>query len=193
MPAVEEPAVRIEVGGAFWDPAGDALTYGVASSAPSVAAVTVLGSTVTVTPIGEGTATLTVTATDAGGANGTATQTFRATVRPAGARSFTDYPIVPGCNAGPDRPFPPTPRCGWTSAFTELRARIDALRSSGGLARFSWTEPELQVGVSRVRRVHLLELRSALTEAYRAAGRAAPRWTNAAPAAGGQPRSGRCR
>ena len=48
------------------------------------------------------------------------------------------------------------------------RARIDALLSSGGLTRFSRTYPEL--GVTRVRRVYLLELRSALAEVYRAAG-----------------------
>ena len=50
------------------------------------------------------------------------------------------------------------------------RARIDALLSSGGLTWFSRTDPELHVGVTRVRRVHLLELRSALAEVYRAAG-----------------------
>jgi len=37
----------------------------------------------------------------------------------------------------------------------------------------------LRPGVTRVRRVHLLELRQALAEAYSAAGRAAPRWTDA--------------
>ena len=42
----------------------------------------------------------------------------------------------------------------------------------------------LTAGVTRVRRVHLLELRSALTEAYAAAGRRPPGWTDAAPAAG---------
>ena len=66
--------------------------------------------------------------------------------------------------------------------FTELRARIDALRSAGGLARFSWTGPALRAGVTRVRRV--LELRSALAEAYVAEGRTAPRWTDAALAPG---------
>ncbi len=172
---VDDPAVTIEVGRAFRDPDGDALTFGAASSAPAVAAVAVLGSAMTVTPMGEGTAALTVTATDAGGSKGTATQTFTATVRPAGSRRFTDDPIVPGVT--PIRAV----------HFAELRARIDALRSSEGLARFAWTDPELLVGVTRVRRVHLLELRSALAEAYGAAGRAGPRWTNAAPATGSTP------
>ena len=42
-------------------------------------------------------------------------------------------------------------------------------------------------GVTRVQRVHLLELRSALADAYRAAGRVAPRWTDASPPAGSTP------
>ena len=41
--------------------------------------------------------------------------------------------------------------------------------------------------MTRVRRVHLLELRSSLAEAYRAAKLAAPRWTDASPAAGSTP------
>lgn len=36
--------------------------------------------------------------------------------------------------------------------------------------------------VTSVRRMHLLELRQALAEAYRAAGRTAPRWTDPLPA-----------
>ena len=83
---VDDAAVRVEVGGAFRDPDGDALTYRATSSAPSVASVAVVGSTVTVAPVSEGTATVTVTATDAGGSNGTATQTFSVTVGPAANR-----------------------------------------------------------------------------------------------------------
>ena len=83
---VDDAAVAVDVGGAFRDPDGDLLTYGAASSSPSVAAVAVSGSTVTVTPLSEGTSTVTVTATDAGGSNGTATQTFAVTVGPAANR-----------------------------------------------------------------------------------------------------------
>ena len=172
---VDDSPVTVEVGGAFRDPDGDRLTYGVASSAPTVAAMAVLGSTVTVTPMGEGTATVTVTATDAGGSNGTAAQTFTATVRPAGARRFTDDPIVPGVT--PVRAV----------HFTELRVRIDVLRREAGLAPFGWTDPVLLAEVTRVRLVHLTGLRSALAGAYTAAGRAAPRWTDASPAAGSTP------
>ncbi|MCY4508349.1 MAG: M64 family metallo-endopeptidase [Acidobacteria bacterium] len=74
------PSVAVEVGGAFRDPDGDALTYRAASSAPAVAAVTATGSAVTVTPVAEGTTTVTVTATDVGGSNTAATQTFTVTV-----------------------------------------------------------------------------------------------------------------
>ena len=77
---VGEAPVTVEVSGAFRDPDGDRLTYGARSSAPAVAAVAVLGSRVTVTPVAEGTAVVTVTATDVGGSNATATQTFTATV-----------------------------------------------------------------------------------------------------------------
>ena len=55
------------------------------------------------------------------------------------------------------------------------------------MTRFSWTDPVLRLGVTRVRRVHLLELRQALADAYSTAGRAAPRWTDASPAAGSTP------
>ena len=263
---VDEAAVTVDVASAFRDPDGDLLTYRATSSAPAVAAVAVLGSTVTVIPAAEGTATVTVTATDAGGSNGTATQrftvrvsspanrppepvgalppltmqvdeaavtvdvasafrdsdgdllTYRATssvlhvvtVRVAGARvtltaagggratievtatdpdglsaaqsfqvrvtaPFTDDPIRPGVT-----PFRAV-------HFTELRARIDALREEAGLGRFRWTDPVLRAGVTPVRLVHLLELREALGAAYTAAGRAEPRWTDAAPTAGTTP------
>ena len=168
--AVDDPAATIEVGGAFRDPDGDRLTYMAASSAPAVAAVAILGSTMTVTPMGEGTATVTVTATDASGSNGTATQTFLATVGLGRGAPFTDDPIVPGVT--PVRAV----------HFTELRLRIDGLRTRVGLAAYGWTDPVLAAGVTPVRLVHLLELRAALAGPYAAAGRAAPSWTDAVPA-----------
>ena len=116
------PAAAVEVGRAFRDPDGGRLTYGATSSAPALAAVAVLGSTVT------------VTATDAGGSNGTATQTFMAAVYQAGARPFTDDPIVPGVT--PVRAV----------HFTELRARIDVLRRAAGLTPFNWTDAVLLPG-----------------------------------------------
>ncbi len=165
---VDTGSVSIEVAGAFRDPDGDPLTFGASSSAPSVARVSVSGSRLRVTPVSAGTATVTVSATDVGGSNATATQTFRVTV----LRPFTDHPIVPGVT--PVRAV----------HFTELRTRIDGVRSVVGLGRFRWTDPVLSAGVTRVRLVHLLELRSALAAAYRAAGRSSPSWTDAAPREG---------
>ena len=52
-PVVHHP-VMVEVSDAFRDPDGDLLTYGAASSSPSVALVAVSGSTVTVSPLSEG-------------------------------------------------------------------------------------------------------------------------------------------
>ena len=78
--AVADGAATVEVGGAFSDPDGDALTFGAASSAPAVATVTVSGSTVTVTPVSAGAATVTVTATDVDGSNTSASQSFTVTV-----------------------------------------------------------------------------------------------------------------
>ena len=62
----------------FTEPDGETLTYSATSSGPSVASVSVAGSTVTVAALAKGTATVTVTATDPGGLS--ATQTFEATV-----------------------------------------------------------------------------------------------------------------
>ena len=170
---VDEAAVTVEVSGAFRDPDGDTLTYVARSSAPTVASVSVLGSRVTVTPVSEGTALVTVTATDPGGSNMAATQAFTVTVTVT--RPFTDHPIVPGVTRVK------------AVHFTELRTRIDALRSTVSLGRFPWTDPVLSAEVTRVRLVHLLELRSALGAAYAAAGRSAPFWTDAAPTSGRTP------
>ena len=114
---------------------------------------------------------MTVTATDTGGSNTSATQTFPVTV-PA---PFTDRVLVPG--GTPLRAV----------HFTELRARIDAVRSAAGLARFTWTDPVLTAGVTPVRLTHLLELRSALAAAYASSGRSAPIWTDPAPTPGTTP------
>ena len=168
---VDEAAESIDVSGAFRDPDGDRLTYAASSSAPAVASATVAGSMVTVTPVAPGTATVTVTATDVEGSNTSVTQTLAVTV----LAPFTDDPLVPGVT-----PIKAV-------HFTELRARIDGLRASAGLARFAWADPVLTAGVTAVKRRHLLDLREALAAAYRAAGRAAPRWTDASPTVGTTP------
>ena len=161
-------ALEVDVSQAFTDPDGDALTYTVSSSAPRVVTVLAAGGRVTLTAVAEGTATIRVTATDPGSL--TATQTF--TVVVGAARPFTDEVIRPGVT--PVRAV----------HFTELRTRIDGVRSAAGLGRFAWTDPVLTARVTPVRLVHILELRSALSAAYMAAGRPPPRWTDAAPAGG---------
>ena len=70
-----------EVGGAFEDPEGDTITYGVSSSDTTVARVTLSGSRVTIIAVAGGRTTITVTATD-DGSNQSRTQQFRVTVLP---------------------------------------------------------------------------------------------------------------
>ena len=72
--------VSVEVAGAFSDPDEDSLTYGAVSSSPGVAAVSMFGLSLTVTPLSSGVSMVTVTATDAGGSGNTATQSFVVTV-----------------------------------------------------------------------------------------------------------------
>ena len=161
--------LEVDVSPAIDDPDGDLLTYRVSSSSPSVASVRALGRRVTVTAVGEGTAVIRVTATDPEGLS--AVQSFGARV----TVSFTDDPLRPGVT--PIRAV----------HFTELRTRIDILRTEAGLGRFPWTDPVLRPGVTAVKLAHLLELREALAAAYAAAGRPTPRWTAAAPAGGTTP------
>ena len=80
--SVEEGAqVTVDISGAFSDPDGDALRYGAASDASSVATASVSGSDLKVIGEAPGSATITVTATDPGGLS--ATQTFEVTVNSA--------------------------------------------------------------------------------------------------------------
>ena len=73
-------AVVIDVSGAFRDPEGDALDYEASSSSTGVAAVSVTGAEVTITPASAGRAVVTVTATDTAGSNTSAEQSFAVTV-----------------------------------------------------------------------------------------------------------------
>jgi hypothetical protein len=68
------------------------------------------------------------------------------------------------------------------SHFAELRAAIDALRGRNDLAAFLWTEA-ITPGVA-IKRVHLQEMRTAVSEAYLRAGRTAPTFTDATLSAG---------
>ena len=76
-----------EFSGAFQDPEGDAISYGISSSDTSVVLVTRSGTRLTMTPVGEGDAVITVTATD-DGSNRSSTQEFKVVVL---STSTTDY------------------------------------------------------------------------------------------------------
>ena len=79
-----------------------------------------------------------------------------ALVSPAAA--FTDDPLVAGTTVIK------------AVHITELRSRIDALRSRFNLQTYAWTDAGLAAGTV-VRAVHVTELRNALAQAYTAAGR----------------------
>ena len=62
--------------------------------------------------------------------------------------------------------------------ITELRTRINALRTMNSLQAFAFMDTVLTAGVTVVRAVHLVELRTALNEAYAAALKATPTYTD---------------
>ena len=81
IPAATVPVgqtVTVDASSYFNEPDGETLTYSATPSNPTVAAVSVAGTTVTATALAKGTASVTVTATDPGGL--AATQTFHVTV-----------------------------------------------------------------------------------------------------------------
>ena len=75
-------SAMMELSGAFQDPEGDTITYGVSSSDTTVVQVILSGTRLTIIPVAEGRATITVTATD-DGSNQSRTQQFTVTVLPA--------------------------------------------------------------------------------------------------------------
>ena len=66
---------------------------------------------------------------------------------------------------------------------TELRSRIDAIRSANFLPAFPWG-PSPTAGSSIIRGQDILDMRQALRDAYVAAGRTPPSYTPPDPAAG---------
>jgi microcystin-dependent protein len=64
--------------------------------------------------------------------------------------------------------------------INELRSRINAYRSTVGLAAFSYTDATLVPGTTPVKAVHILELRTSLQQAYTQAGLTPPVFTDAA-------------
>jgi hypothetical protein len=96
---------------------------------------------------------------------------FLVALAKGGLGVFTDDPLVPGVSVVK------------AIHITELRSRIDALRAGLGLGPFGWTDAAL--GGEVIKAVHLTELRAALQQAYTAAKRAPPTFTDAAIAIGG--------
>jgi subtilisin family serine protease len=68
--------------------------------------------------------------------------------------------------------------------ITELRTRINAVRTARSLPAFSFTDPTLTPGVTAIKGVHITQLRTALSEAYAAAGRPSPTYTDPGLVAG---------
>ena len=107
---LDDPAAAVDVGGAFRDPDGDALTYGAVSSAPSVAAVAAAGARLTVTALAEGTAVVTVTATDPGGLS--ASRSFTVTVGPPANRPPEPVGVLGPLTVALDDPAVPVELAG---------------------------------------------------------------------------------
>ncbi len=93
-------ALSIDVGPYFSDPDDDPLTYSAVSSDPDIVRAELSGSTLTITPVSDGTATVTVTASDG---DASARQTVSTTVQERQDSSST--PMAD--QRQPDRPTPP--------------------------------------------------------------------------------------
>jgi subtilisin family serine protease len=85
--------------------------------------------------------------------------------------TFTDDPLTPGVS--------------FVRAlhFAELRARIDTQRVRRGLAAAAWTDSNLTPAIA-VRAVHVLEMRTAIAEAFQAADLTPPSFTDSPLEAG---------
>jgi len=68
--------------------------------------------------------------------------------------------------------------------ITELQTRIDAIRAAKNLAPFAWSNSPPMAGVMWIRVQHIMDLRAALTEAYVAATRPPPIYTDPVIASG---------
>lgn len=155
----------VPLAGAFTDPDGDALSYTVRSSSPSIVSVRLSAvAAASVRPLAAGSTFIRVTATDSGGLS--ASQSFQVRVAYPPIPPFSDHPA----------------RAGLTSIravhMRELRSAADELRSRRSLPAFRWTDPVLTPGSSVLRAVHFREIREALEGVYRALGRTAPVWTD---------------
>ena len=119
-----------------------------------------------------------------GSGNGSGAVSYVADPNPGPARQGTltiAGQTVTVTQAGRGAPFADGPLIAGSSVIRavhvpELRARIDALRVRMGLPGYSWTDSGLASGAA-IRAQHIVELRSAIAQAYAAAGRTPPTYT----------------
>jgi hypothetical protein len=79
---------------------------------------------------------------------------------------FTDDPLTPGVTTVK------------AQHITELRARINARRTHFGLSAYQWVDPTVAAQTTEIRAQHILDLRTALNQAYDAARRTSPNYTD---------------
>jgi hypothetical protein len=89
------------------------------------------------------------------------------------ASAFTDDPLTPGATVIR------------LAHIAELRARIDAVRDRLSMSRYVYADLTPGAGGTSIRAQHIHDLRTALAEAYLAAGRTSPTFTDPDPAVGG--------
>jgi hypothetical protein len=111
-------------------------------------------------------------------ANGKAYLNIHSTLYPGGeirgflVRAFSDDPLTPAVTVVK------------AAHVNELRARIDVQRVRFGLPAYAWTDPTLTGGATVIKAQHILDLRLALSEAYVAAVRTPPTYSDPAPGPG---------
>jgi hypothetical protein len=62
--------------------------------------------------------------------------------------------------------------------LTDVRLAIDRARARRSLAAFAWTDPMIVPGVTPVKAVQVTQMPTALTQAYQAAGRTVPSFSD---------------
>jgi hypothetical protein len=97
---------------------------------------------------------------------------------PGGGLSNANGAASPVYAAFTDDPLVPTGTRIKAVHVTELRSRINAIRTARGLSSYTWTDSTLTSGSTRIKAVHVTDLRTALSQAYTAAGLMAPAYTD---------------
>jgi len=147
--------------------------YGLTTSYGNTTSVQNLGSGVVGVAIGGGALTGLVCNT---------TYHFRATASNARAtangRDATFTTLTTGGCAFTDDALTPGVTLIRAAHIAELRVRIDLVRARLGLEGFAWRDPTLTPGVTLVRAQNVVDLRDALAEAYTAAGKPLPTYTD---------------